>query len=335
MPVALDLGIVPRRPAPDEIEVCLEAERLGLGGVWVADSQSIFRDGFAILSVAAARTSRILITTAVTNPVTRHPAVLAGAFATLAELAPGRVVLTFGRGESAVRTIGLRPATTRRMEETVHALRALLGGESTVWDGREIRMAWPVSPVPIFVAASGPRTLRLAGRVADGVLVQAGADPHLVRWALAQVEAGAREAGRTLDELTLCLRVGCSVDDDRERAREDAKPYAAAAVKTIFDAVPDDELPPHLVGDARELRERYDYYQHTHAETMHRDLLTERRIDAAAVTGTAEEAAVRFRELAGLGVDRIVATVAVPDPLGAARALAASVLPALDHVPAA
>jgi hypothetical protein len=79
-----------------------------------------------------------------------------------------------------------------------------------------------------------------------------------VRWALAQVEAGAREADRTLDELTLCARVGCSVDDDRAWAREEMKPYAAVAAKTSFDAIPADQLPDDLLEEgaraARPLR---------------------------------------------------------------------------------
>jgi 5,10-methylenetetrahydromethanopterin reductase len=327
--VAFDLGIVPREPARDVVELCVEAEQLGFGGLWVADSQSIFRDAFVLLGVAAARTSHVLLTTGVTNPVTRHPAVLAGAFATLAELAPGRVVLTLGRGESAVRTLGLRPATTDRMEKTVPALRALLAGETAVWDGREIRMTWSGPPVPIFVAASGPRTLRLAGRIADGVLFQVGADPRLVRWALAQVEAGAHEAGRALEDVTLCARVGCSVDGDRARAREEMKPYAAVAAKTSFDAIPDDELPADLLADARELRERYDYYEHAHADARHRHLVTDAVMDAVTIAGTPEEAAVRYREIASLGVDRIVAPVVVADGRRLARSLAEHVLPAL------
>jgi 5,10-methylenetetrahydromethanopterin reductase len=328
--VAFDLGIVPREPAPDVVELCVEAERLGFGGLWVADSQSIFRDAYALLGAAAVRTSHVLLSTGVTNPVTRHPAVIAGAFATLAELAPGRAVLTFGRGESAVRTLGLRPATTQRMEETVHALRALLAGETTVWEGREIRMAWTGPPVPVYVAASGPRTLQLAGRVADGVLFQVGADPRLVQWALEQVAAGAREAGRSRDDLVLCARVGCSVDDDRERAREEMKPYAAVAVKTSFDAIPDDELPADLLAEAQELRERYDYYEHAHGAARHRHLVTERVMDAVSIAGTPEEAAARLRELAALGVDRIVAPVVVSDGRRLARTLAERLLPALE-----
>jgi 5,10-methylenetetrahydromethanopterin reductase len=331
--VSLDLGIVAREPAPDVVELCVEAEELGFGGLWVADSQAIFRDAFAILAAAAARTQRILLSTGVTNPVTRHPAVLAGSFATLDELAPGRVVLTLGRGESAVFTIGQRPATTRRLEQSVHALRALLAGEAVSWDGGEARMTWPSCTVPIYLAASGPRTLRLAGRIADGVLFQVGADPRLVSWALAQVEAGAREAGRTLDDLTLCARVGCSVDEDRAWAREEMKPYAAVAAKTSFDAIPAEELPVDLLEEAHELRARYDYYQHAHGQAQHRHLVTERVLDAVSIAGTPAEAAPRLRALAELGVDRIVAPVVVSDGPRLVRTLAEHILPAFAAFP--
>lgn len=326
MAVAFDLGIVAREPAPAVVDLCVEAEALGFDGLWIADSQSVFRDAFALLGVAAVKTSRVLLSTGVTNPVTRHPAVLAGAFATLAELARGRVVLTFGRGESAVRTLGLRPATTARMEEAVHVLRALLAGETTTWEGHEIKMAWQGPPVPVYVAASGPRTLRLAGRVADGVLFQVGADPRLVQWAIDQVEAGAREAGRALADVTLCARVGCSIGDDREQAREEMKPYAAVAANTSFDAIPDEELPRDVLEQAEELRARYDYYEHAHGDAKHRVLVTDAVMDTVAIAGTPDEAVPRFRTIAALGVDRIVTPVVVPDGLALARNLSSRVV---------
>ena len=327
MSVSLDLGIVARELTPYVIELCVEAEELGFGGLWVADSQAIFRDAFAILAVAASRTKRILLSTGVTNPVTRHPAVLAGSFATLDELAPGRVVLTLGRGESAVFTIGGRPATTKRLEQSVHALRALLAGETVSWDGGEARMTWPSRGVPIYLAASGPRTLRLAGRIADGVLFQVGADPRLVRWALAQVEAGAREAGRPLGELTLCARLLGRRGPRVGAGGDEALP--AVAAKTSFDAIPAGELPVDLLEEARELRARYDYYEHAHGEAHHRHLVTDRVLDTVSIAGTPAEAAPRFRALAELGVDRIVTPVVVSDGPRLVRTLAEHVLPTL------
>ncbi len=326
---ALDLGIVPTLAASEAVELAVSAEALGFDGVWVADSQSVFRDAFAILAICAVRTDRMLLCTGVTNPVTRHPAVLAGSFATLDELAPGRVVLALGRGESAVRTAGLVPASLERLEKAVVALRALLAGETTTWNGEEIRMAWPVRPVPIYLAASGPRTLRLAGRIADGVLFQVGAAPDLVRWALAQIEAGAHEAGRSIEDLVVCMRVGCAVADDPARAREAVSAYASVAAKTIFDAVPEESLPAPLVEEVQALRRAYDYHEHAGEAARHGRFLTRGLLESVAIAGTPEEAAERLRELAGLGPDRIVITFAATDARTIARTLSERVLPVL------
>ena len=124
MTTAVDLGVLPRGPAAEAAGLAAEAERLGFDGVWVADSQSVFRDAFVTLALAAARTERIRLATAVTNPVTRHPAVLAGAFATLDELSAGRMLVGIGKGESSVHTVGLRPA--RRPAAGAVRLRARL-----------------------------------------------------------------------------------------------------------------------------------------------------------------------------------------------------------------
>ena len=308
------------------MELCVEAEALGFGGVWVADSQSVFRDAFTILGAVASRTERLLLSTGVTNPLTRHIAVLAATHATLAELAPGRVILALGRGESAVRTVGLRPATLKRMEDAVHSLRLLLTGQTATLDGAEIRLSWPASPVPIYVTASGPKTLRLAGRVADGVLFQSGSAPELIQWALAQIQAGAEEAGRHLSDLTVCARVGCCVDSDLDAARDRMRAYAAAAAKTVFDSVPPDVLQPELVRDVAALKEAYDYYEHAQFDAAHRKFLTPGIIDAVAVTGPPDRVAERIGQIVGLGVDRIVLTYAGVDAREQSRLLAETLI---------
>ena len=324
---AYDLGVIPRVSASETVELCVEAEALGFGGVWVAESQSVFRDAFTILGAVAGRTERLLLSTGVTNPVTRHISVLAGTHATLAELAPGRVIVALGRGESAVRTAGLRPATLKRMEDAVHSLRLLLAGQTTTWDGAEIRLAWPACPVPIYITASGPKTLRLAGRVADGVLFQSGAAPQLIEWALSQIQAGAQEAGRHLGDLTVCARVGCCVDDDADAARDRMRPYAATAAKTVFDSAPADVLQPALVRDVAALREAYDYYGQAQFDASHRELLTPAIVDAVAITGTPDRVAERIGRIADFGVDRIVLTYAGSDARSQSRLLAETLIP--------
>jgi 5,10-methylenetetrahydromethanopterin reductase len=318
----VDLGVVPRLAAPEVVELCVEAERLGFDGVWVSDSQSVFREVYTILGAVAARTERILLSTGVTNPITRHPAVLAGAHSTLAELAPGRVILALGRGESSVRTAGLPAATLERMGQAVVALRSLLAGETATWRGVEIHMGYETIHVPVYVTASGPKMMRLGGRLADGLLFQVGVTPELVRFALTQIEAGAREGGRGIDDIALCMRVGCCVADDASHAREQMRAYAAAAAKTVFDSIPEEHLPAKLVEDVRALREEYDYYQQADSKAKHREFLTDQLIDAVAIAGSPGEVASRIRELMNLGLDRIVLSYAGPDARHQANRLA-------------
>ena len=280
-----------------------ESEAHGFGAIWVADSQSIFRDAYQALALAAAQTERITLATGVTNPVTRHLAVIAGSIATLAELSGGRAVLGIGVGESAVRTIGRKPARLAELEQATHALRALLAGEPARVDGVEIRQSWSGGSAPIFFAASGPRALELAGRIADGVLFQVGSDVDLVRYALEHVEAGERAAGREPGSVTRIVRLGSSVAHDRNRARDEARGYVAAAAGTVYWAVPRDRLPEGLHDDLARMKERYDYARHTSGDAEHAALITDRIIDAISISGTPEEAVPRYRELLALGVD--------------------------------
>jgi 5,10-methylenetetrahydromethanopterin reductase len=322
---AFHVGVLPNRPIAEIAEIAAEAERLGFGGIWIADSQSIFRDAYQALAVAATRTTRLQLAVGVTNPVTRHLAVIAGSIATLAELSGGRAVLGMGVGESAVRTLGLAPARLAQLETATVALRALLAGEAAHVDGHEIRQRWSGGTAPIVYAASGPKALRLAGRVADGVLFQVGAAPELVRYGLEHIEAGLREAGRAAAEHRKILRLACAVDGDRSRAREEARGYVAAAAGTVQWAVPAEKMPPGLYDDLTRMKERYDYARHASGDAEHAALITDRIVDAIAVAGTPDEAVPRFRELAELGVDAFCITTG--DPLTTMRTLAQEVIP--------
>jgi 5,10-methylenetetrahydromethanopterin reductase len=318
--------MLPNRPAAEVAEFAAQAEELGFQGIWVADSQSVFRDAFVTLTLCATRTERVRVATGVTNPVTRHPAVLAGSFATIDELSGGRAVIGIGVGESAVQTVGLRQARLARLEEATHVLRGLLSGDEVAFDGARLQMRWPARRIPIFLASSGPRSLRLAGRVADGVLFQVGADRALVRYALRSIAAGAEEAGRDPGSITRYVRLACSVGADRESVREASKGYAAVAAGTVFANVPREHLPPDVWEDIRQMKERFDYYEHGSAAAPHADLLTDRVLDAIAIAGTPEEAMPRFRELISLGIDGFVLPIATPDPLETLRVLTEDVI---------
>lgn len=324
------VGLLPNRPAAEIADLVREAERLGFAGAWVADSQSIFRDAYAALTLAADRTTRITLATGVTNPVTRHPAVVASAIATLDEQAgPGRTILGIGVGESAVATVDLPPARLTRLADYTAALRALLAGEDAQLDGHRFRLAWPVQPVPIWLASSGPRSLRLAGASADGALFQVGSSPELVRWALENIAAGESDAGRPAGSVGRMIRLACSIHHDRGWARDQVRGYVAGAAGTTVKHVPRERMPAGLAEEIDEMRARYDYYAHMNTQAPHSELVTDRILDAISISGTPEEAIPRFRELIDVGVEGFCLPVTTQDPAATMRVLADDVLPHL------
>ena len=185
---------------PEDFPVFVEsvqaAERAGYERAWLVDGQMLWQDLYVYMTHALAATERIVVGSGVTNPLTRHPAVTASAHATLAQLHPDRVVLGIGRGDNAVRTLGHKPVPTAELAETVPRLRAWMAGTRP----RARASAGRTSSVPIMLCATGPKNLRLAGALADIVMIYVGVHPASVRWAIEHVRAGAEEAGRDPDD---------------------------------------------------------------------------------------------------------------------------------------
>jgi 5,10-methylenetetrahydromethanopterin reductase len=218
------LRIPPCAPVPEIAALARDAERAGFDEVWFPDSQLLWRDVFAVAAAAAAATSRITLGTAVTNVVTRHPAVLASAARTVAELAPGRFVLGVGVGDSAVGPVGLRPSTGAELRERLAIVRSLLAGRAVDFGAATSRLRDPVD-VPIHLAASGPRNLRLAGELADGAILLSGVAPGPLAAATARVQDGALAAGRWAVPMT--VSAFCRVTDDVPRVARELKPICA------------------------------------------------------------------------------------------------------------
>ena len=203
------------------------AESLGWDAAWQPDSQLRRRDTYVLLAAAARATRRITLGTLLANPMNRHPTVTASSIATIDELAPGRVVLGWGVGDTAVRLAGLRPARVKELEESTRLMRALLDGEDA-----EVGAAWPARlphhrPVPIWIAAGGPRTLRMAGGVADGVFIRVGTHPANIARSIKAIRAGAAEVGRDPSAVRVGAVFHTVFVDDPSRALIMGKSMAA------------------------------------------------------------------------------------------------------------
>ncbi len=200
-------------------------------GIW--DSPALFREPWVTLAAAAQATSRLALGPWVTNPLTRHPVVTASAAATLDELASGRTYIGLGAGGTGVWHLGLDAAPLVQLERYVVALRELLTNGGTRWDGRIARLEWAHRTIPIIVAAHGPKALRLAARVADGVIVGLGVTPEVVARSLEILDAAATEAGRSLGDLDIWFTCFWFVEDEPEAAAAKAA-WAATAFALHF-----------------------------------------------------------------------------------------------------
>src|SRR2546430_12861087 len=163
MSLAVSVGISPRQALARWADLASELEGEGVDHLWLIDSQLAMKDVYAGLILAAQRTSRMLLGTGVTNPLTRHPTVTACAIAAVAEVSGGRAALGLGAGDSAVYGLGWQPARVAQVEAAIRFLRAVLRGEQAEWEGRAHRLPYAAGPVPVWLAASQRRVCQPGG----------------------------------------------------------------------------------------------------------------------------------------------------------------------------
>jgi 5,10-methylenetetrahydromethanopterin reductase len=291
------------------------AEELGWDYAFIPDSELRLRDAYVMMAFAARATSRIGIGVLITNPVMRHPTVTASSIATVDELAEGRLLLGLGAGDTAVRLAGERPARVAELEAATVIIRSLLNGEPVDVGAPEPARLPFARPVPVWIAAGGFRTLRMAGRVADGVFIRVGTHEANIRAAVEAVDAGASEAGRDPGSVRLGIVLHTVLLDDAERALRIGKSMAAGYYEyspALFDA-------PGLTWDGppvEELRRqvRPDFH---HAPDLDRsgavvDFLPEEAAGAFCVRGTADQVAEQINRVLSLGFDF---EILVPHPM--------------------
>ncbi len=320
----------------DEIDFFTHAENLGYDAVWVADSQQLFSDCYVVLALAAERTRRLRLGPGTAICGTRLPSVQAAAVATLNRLAPGRIHLGIGTGNTAMRSMGQKPMRIKDYAEYLRVLRALLRGEAVdyTYHGitRPIKMLMHehkymnLEPkIPLYVSGFGPRAMQLAGVYGDGLVFAIPPRGIAVQEAMAHVHQGAAQAGRTLEGFRNCaltnivlLEPGEAVDS--ERVIRLIGPNVMASVYYFFDAVheqdmePPDFLKPYwqrycdLVATtpAQHWHFRTHEYHYTALHPGEAELIDANLIRATCLVGTAEELIERIRELEWQGLQELM-----------------------------
>ena len=207
----------------------IQAERGEFSNLWVTDHFNN-RNVYATLAAASIYTNQITLGPGVTNPFMVNPVFTAQGAATLDELAPGRVVLGIGAGDkTTLDTVGVemrKPLTA--VQESVAIIRGMLDGESVSFQGDVFKTAgakflFKTLRIPVYVGAQGPKMLALAGRIGDGVLINA-CNPKDVELAVKSVKEGINEASRKLEDVDIAVYTAFSVHQDIKKATKAAVP---------------------------------------------------------------------------------------------------------------
>jgi 5,10-methylenetetrahydromethanopterin reductase len=295
------VGLFPTEPLPKMIRLAKLSEDLGFSHIWIGDSHLIWREAYVNLTAAALNTSRIKLGTGVTNPLTRHPSVIASAFATLEELAPSRLIVGIGLGDSSVETMGMKPAKLAYFEKVLQQMHDLFAGKEVQLETGKIHLKHPCkTKVPIYIAASGPKMLELSGRIADGIIVLVGIADEYLRQAREKIAAGAKAAGRKLTDINLVLWVPCAVSD-KTPAKNAVKAHVARVVAHPLPYVLDEKEQKVLA----DIRKTYDYYHHMEQEANHAEVIPDWLVDKFAIAGTVSECRAQVERIKKSGIGQI------------------------------
>lgn len=265
---------------PRVIEQVKLGEQLGFDNAWLLDSQLVGREVFVALTACALNTSRIGLGPGVTHTATRHPSVVASGFASLAEVAPGRINLAIGFGDSAIRGLGGKPVRLAKYREDFELIRRLLAGEKVPHNGREVKLAWAdaqlTSQIPIYpVPGGGPKGLTLAGELSHRVVLHC--SEQEISGKLGHIVSGAERAGRNLQDLDIIWWPTASISNDWTKIREHLSPRIASSLRHDYydyrrGVLREDEL-PIPVEFARHIAEEYNFLEHASASAKHGKLL--------------------------------------------------------------
>jgi len=300
------------RTIEQALERARAAEAAGFDGLFYADSQLNSLDPFQVLALCATQTTRLRLGTAVSNMVYRDPSVLANSAATVNEISQGRFILGLGTGDGPVYSLGRSATRLDAFEEGLRTIRNLVNGRPiSVPRGKErpegkVTLRVGKLPVPIYISAEGPRTLRVAGRVADGVILGSGFDLQVLAWAREQIVVGAKEAGRDPSEIDIMPAGMICVDDDGNKARRLVRSRLANRAHHNFRFTME-TVPPEEVAGVNRFMAGFDISKPIE-ERIDPNLVTDYLIRRFTIAGTPEECAERVRELAAAGVKRLLLT---------------------------
>ncbi|HWH78250.1 MAG TPA: LLM class flavin-dependent oxidoreductase [Candidatus Binatus sp.] len=300
------------RTIREAVERAQRAEALGFEAIFFADSQMNNVDPYQALALCAVNTKTIRFGTAVTNMVYRDPTITANSFATLNEISAGRAIVGMGTGDGPVYSLGRSATKLADFEKGLQVIRDLLHdrgvdvAKSKERAGGNVRLNVGMRPVPIYISAEGPKTLRVAGRVCDGVILGTGFDKRVTDWARQRIAEGATEAGRSLADVDIMPAGMIVVDDDGEIARKRVRSRMANRAHHNFrftmETVPEGEA-----AGVQRFMDNFDISKPIE-DRIDPDFVTDYLLERFTIAGTPAECIAKVKRLEADGIKRILLT---------------------------
>jgi 5,10-methylenetetrahydromethanopterin reductase len=313
--MSLKFGVefVPKEAYWKIVAYAILSENRGFNNLWITDHFGN-RNVYVTLAAAAMYTNKITFGTGVTNPWMVNPVITAQAIATLNELAPGRVILGIGAGDkTTLEAVGVEMGKPlAAVKETIEIFRKLTSGESVAYHGEVFKTAGAKfnfktkNKIPVYVGAQGPKMLEMAGRIGDGVLVNA-SHPSDVEYAVKMVREGMRQANKQPSDVDIAAYTSFSVNEDVKKAVKAATPVVAFIVA----GSPPPVLEKHKIDLAKadELRAALKANDFGKAFAA----VTPEMINAFSICGTPDVCIEKIAQLRKIGISQFV----VGSPIGA------------------
>ena len=300
------------RTVQQAVERAQRAEALGFEAIFFADSQMNNVDPYQAMALCAVKTKTIRFGTAVTNMVYRDPTITACSFATLNEISAGRAIVGMGTGDGPVYSLGRTATKLIDFEKGLRVIRDLLHdrgvdvAKSKERGGGNVRLNAGKRPVSIYISAEGPKTLRVAGRTCDGVILGTGFDTRVTDWARQRIAEGAQEAGRTLEDIDIMPAGMIVVDNDGDLARQRVRSRMANRAHHNFrftmETVPEGEA-----AGIKTFMDNFDIAKPIE-ERIDPKFVTDYLLDRFTIAGTPAQCIAKVKRLEADGIKRILLT---------------------------
>ncbi len=305
----MEFGITFKGVVEPEVarKLVAQAENAGFTYCWFYDSHILWRESYPAMAMCIEHTKNMRFGPCVTNPNTREWSQAASLFGSLAKQSNGRFDMGVGRGDSAVRVMGRKPANLAKMDEFIDVVKALIRGEERQYGDvpNPIQFPWAEGyELPVWVAAYGPKALDSAGRMGDGLILQI-AEPSICRWLSGQALDAGKANGRDMANYKVMAAAPAYLGD-MQKCRDATRWFPAMVGNHVADIVEKygtdrDDIPETLTSYIKD-RKGYDYSKHGQSDNPYLDFITDDIIDAFAVLGTPDDHIAKLKTLEKAGV---------------------------------